>query len=81
MDRIVNITEADGETVELFGQPMNSLVESIRGNPGSEATLNILRPNEDTGTLEQIEVKITREQLYFDGKPQTIKREESKTQK
>lgn len=75
-DRIVNITEADGGTVELFGQPMNSLVESIRGNPGTEATLNILRPHEDTGVLEQVEVIVTREQLFFDGKPQTPEREE-----
>lgn len=75
-DRIVNITEADGKTVELFGQDMGSLVENIRGEPGTETALTILRPREDTGELEQIELRVTREQLFFDGEPQVPDRKE-----
>lgn len=76
-DRIVSIAEAGGETIDLFARALSSVAESIRGEPGTEATLNILRPREGIGALEQIELRIPREQLFFDGEPQVPDRIES----
>lgn len=65
-DRIVTAREAGGETVDLYGQNSAFITETLRGEPGTEVTIHVLRKSEITGKLEQVELIVTREQLYIE---------------
>src|SRR5262249_47911589 len=67
-DRIVELLEANGSKQTLYARDLNTTVNLIRGEPGSELTLRLLRQNKDTGQLEEYLVPVTRGQLYFDEK-------------
>ena len=64
-DRIVAVIENDGAPIDTFGRPLEDVVEHIRGEPGTEITVQVLRGDQTTG-VTQVETVITREQLYFD---------------
>ncbi|CAA6677262.1 MULTISPECIES: PDZ domain-containing protein [unclassified Lentimonas] len=64
-DRIVGVIENGGEPIDTFGRSLEDVVEYIRGEPGTEVTVQVLRGNKSTD-VTQVETVITREQLYFD---------------
>ncbi len=68
-DQIVEVSQADGSRQSLYGAPLDSAVKLIRGEPGSDLELRILRRNEGSGQLEEVRVPLRRAQLYFDGSP------------
>jgi hypothetical protein len=70
-DQLVELWEANGSRQPLYGSDLKTTVNAIRGEAGSEMTLRILRPNKDTGQLEEHLVPVTRRQLYFNEKPLT----------
>jgi C-terminal processing protease CtpA/Prc len=65
-DQIVEVWQADGTHQSLYGAPLESSVRLIRGEPGSELELRILRRDENTGQLNELRVPVRRAQLYFD---------------
>jgi hypothetical protein len=65
-DQIVEIRQADGPAQNLYGVGMESAVKLIRGEPGSELELRVLRPKASSGGFEEILVPVRRAQLYFD---------------
>lgn len=67
-DRIVSITEqGDGTSRDLYNQPFRDVIDSIRGEPGAPVTLKVLRWNEAAERMTEVDVQISREQLYFEG--------------
>ena len=67
-DRILELSEANGSKQSLYGRELNTTVNLIRGEPGSELTLRLLRQNKNTGQLEEHLVPVTRGQLYLNEK-------------
>ena len=51
----------------MGGTALETAVRWIRGEPGSELELRILRRNESSGQLEEHRVPVRRAQLYIDG--------------
>jgi C-terminal processing protease CtpA/Prc len=68
-DQIVEVRQADGTRQSLYGAPLETAVKLIRGEPGSEVELRILRHNQSSGQLEELRVPVRRGQLYFGGPP------------
>jgi hypothetical protein len=64
-DRVVRITEGDGTPTDLYSRPFPEVIESIRGEPGTPVTLKILRWDESTGRMGELDVTLNRQQLYF----------------
>jgi hypothetical protein len=67
-DRLVEVREANGAREPLYGADMQTAVNLIRGEPGSQMTLRILRKNGESGVLEEHLIPVTRAQLYLDEK-------------
>jgi hypothetical protein len=66
-DQIVEVREASGTTHSLHGRDLQTAVNAIRGEPGTEMTLRVLRRG-GTGELEEHLIPVTRGQLYLDEK-------------
>jgi len=66
-DQFVEVWQADGSRQSLYGAPLESAVGLIRGEPGSDLVLRILRRDERSGQLQELHVPVRRDQLYFDG--------------
>ncbi len=64
-DQIVEVWQADGTHQSLYGAPLESAVRLIRGEPGSDLELRILRRNERSGQFDELRVPVRRAQLYF----------------
>ncbi len=64
-DQIVEVWQADGTHHDLYGAPLESAVRLIRGEPGSDLELRVLRRNERSGQFEDLRVPVRRAQLYF----------------
>jgi hypothetical protein len=64
-DRLVEVREADGARRPLYGADLQAAVDMIRGEPGSQMTLRILRKNGGSGALEEHMIPVTRAQLYL----------------
>lgn len=56
----------DGVQSELFGANLGNVVEVLRGEPGSDVTLQVLRRDPATGEYHQTEIAITRQQLWME---------------
>lgn len=67
-DRLVEVRQPDGSREPLYGQDMQAVVNSIRGEPGTQMTLRVLRKNAESGALEERSIPVTRAQLYLDEK-------------
>jgi hypothetical protein len=67
-DQFVELRLPDGSTHPLYGRDLASTVNLIRGEPGSELTLRILRENNKSGSLEEHFIPVTRGQLYLNEK-------------
>jgi hypothetical protein len=67
-DQIVELWEANGPKQTLYARDLNTIVNLIRGEPGSELTLRLLRDNKTTGQWEEHVVPVTRGQLYLNQK-------------
>jgi hypothetical protein len=68
-DQIVEVWQANGTHQSLYGAPLESAVSLIRGEPGSDLELRILRRDASSGQLEELRVPVRRAQLYFQGPP------------
>jgi hypothetical protein len=64
-DQFVEVRQADGMHQSLYGMPLESAVRLIRGEPGSELELRVLRRDENTGQLKELRVPVRRAQLFF----------------
>lgn len=64
-DRLVEVRAPDGSAQTLYGADMQTTVNLIRGEPGSQMTLRILRQNGESGALEEHLIPVTRAQLYL----------------
>ena len=67
-DQLLELRESNGATHTLYAKDLATTVNLIRGEPGSQVTLRILRQNQATGQLEEHLVPVTRGQLYFNEK-------------
>ena len=67
-DRIVEVRESDGTSHALYGRDLQTMVSRIRGEPGTQMTLRVLRQNGATGSLEEHFIPVTRGQLYLNEK-------------
>jgi hypothetical protein len=67
-DRFVEVRTADGARHELYGRDFAAVVDMLRGEPGSEITLRVLRQNDASGQLEEQFLPIRRGQLYLNEK-------------
>ncbi len=53
-DRIVSVSQEDGETVDLVDMPVSQAVQYIRGEKGTKVTLSILSGNSSAPTQVEI---------------------------
>ena len=67
-DKILELWEANGSKQNLYARDLNTTVNLIRGEPGSELTLRLLRQDKNTGQLQEHLVPVTRGQLYLNEK-------------
>jgi C-terminal processing protease CtpA/Prc len=67
-DQIVELRESNGAKHTLYAKDLTTTVNLIRGEPGSQVTLRLLRQNTTSGQLEEYLVPITRQQLYLNEK-------------
>jgi hypothetical protein len=67
-DQLLELWESGGARQVLYGKDLMTAVNLIRGEPGSELTLRVLRHNKSSGRLEEHLVPITRGQLYLNEK-------------
>ena len=68
-DLIVESREANGAPQSLYGVDLRNTVDHLRGAPGSEVEITVLRENPDTGELEQHTVNVVRDLLILKGEP------------
>jgi hypothetical protein len=73
-DKILELWEANGPKQNVYTRDLNTTVNLIRGEPGSELTLRLLRQNKNTGQFEEHVVPVTRGQLYLNEKPRPDRR-------
>ena len=66
-DQFVEVRHADGTRHNLYSTPLESAVRLIRGEPGTDLELRILRRNASSGQPEELRVPVRRAQLCFDG--------------
>lgn len=64
-DLLVEASEDGRETRSLYGQRLPETIAQLRGNPGSSLRLKFLRPNPDTGQLEQFTTTVVRDLLIL----------------
>jgi hypothetical protein len=67
-DRILELWESNGAKHPLYAEDLATTVNLIRGEPGSQLTLRLLRRNETSGQFEEHLVPVTRGQLYLNEK-------------
>ena len=67
-DRILELWEATGAKHTLYAKDLATTVNLIRGEPGSQLTLRLLRQNKTSGQFEEHLVPVTRGQLYLNQK-------------
>ena len=65
-DYLVGLREANGADHLLYGRDLQSAVNLIRGEQGTQITLRVLREN--GGQIEEHLIPVTRGQLYLDEK-------------
>jgi hypothetical protein len=65
-DRLLEVRQPDGATHSLYGNDLQTTVNLIRGEPGSQMQLRILRQNGDK--FEEHLIPVTRGQLYLNEK-------------
>jgi hypothetical protein len=64
-DQFLEIFESSGARHTLYGRDLSITVNLIRGEPGSQLTLRLLRQNRTSGQIEEHLVPVTRGQLYL----------------
>jgi hypothetical protein len=67
-DRLLEVRQPDGSKHSLYGNDLQATVDVIRGEPGSQMTLRILRQNGGSGAFEEHLIPVTRAQLYLNEK-------------
>jgi hypothetical protein len=67
-DQFLEVWDSNGARHPLYGKDLGTTVNLIRGEPGSEVTLRVLRQNKTSGRLEEYLVPVTRGQLYLNEK-------------
>lgn len=64
-DQFLEIWESNGTKHTLYAKDLATTVNLIRGEPGSQLMLRVLRHNQSSDQLEEHLVQITRGQLYL----------------
>jgi hypothetical protein len=67
-DQLLELWESSGAKHALYAKDLSTTVNLIRGEPGSQVTIRLLRQNQTSGRLEEYLVPITRQQLYLNEK-------------
>ncbi len=65
-DLIVESREPGGSPNNLYGIDLRNTVDLLRGNPGSEVEIRVLRENQQTGQIEEHTVTVVRDLLILD---------------
>ena len=67
-DQILELWEANGSKQTLYARDLNTTVNLIRGEAGSQLTQRLLRQNKNSVQFEEHLVPVTRGQLYLNEK-------------
>jgi hypothetical protein len=67
-DQFLELWEANGARQSLYAKDLATTVNLVRGEPGSQVTLRLLRQNKTSGQFEEHLVPVTRGQLYLNQK-------------
>jgi hypothetical protein len=67
-DQILEVREANGTSYPLYGRDIQTAVNLIRGEAGTQMALRVLRQNGTTGEFEEHLIPVTRGQLYLNEK-------------
>jgi C-terminal processing protease CtpA/Prc len=67
-DQFVAVRLADGANHALYGRDLETAVNLLRGEPGSEITIRVLRRNSTSGSFEEHLIPVQRGQLYLNEK-------------
>lgn len=65
-DLIVQSRDSGNEPQDLYGKNLHEIVGLLRGPPGSEVEIRVLRENEATGQLEEHSATVVRDLLILD---------------
>ncbi len=65
-DLIVQSRDSGSEPQDLYGKDLGDIVGLLRGPPGSEVEIRVLRKNETTGQLEEHSATVVRDLLILD---------------
>jgi len=65
-DLIVQSRDAGSDPQDLYGKDLRDIVGLLRGPPGSEVEIRVLRENGDTGQLEEHSATVVRDLLILD---------------
>lgn len=68
-DLIVETVEENGTTNNLYGKDLRSVINLLRGEPGSNVQLRVLRTNPSTGNIEEKLIETSRDLLIIDRNP------------
>lgn len=69
-DRLISGQNGD-QLTEFYGKEFGTTIEALRGAPGTDVTLQIMRRDPVTGEFHQVELTITREQLWVEKEKET----------
>ncbi len=65
-DLIVQSRDSGQESQDLYGKNLHDIVGILRGAPGSEVEIRVLRENESTGQLEEHSATVVRDLLILE---------------
>lgn len=65
-DRIVSVTESNGQLTNLYRENISKSIAALRGEPGSVISLQVLRLQEGGKGYQQIEITMDRAQTYLE---------------
>lgn len=65
-DLIVESRDAGGEAQNLYGTDLRNVVSTLRGAPGSQVEIRVLREDPSTGELEEHTATVVRDLLILD---------------
>ncbi len=64
-DKIVAVSQGDGEAIDVIGMRLNKVVDLIRGKRGTEVRLTIVPAKEGEGGAKKV-IRLTRDEIKLD---------------
>jgi C-terminal processing protease CtpA/Prc len=69
-DLIVSALNNGTDLTEFYGSDIMNSIEALRGTPGTDVVIQVMRPDPDTGEYTQVEITVTRQQLWLEEEDQ-----------